>query len=226
METNTQTASAASQKAENLVQAWLAFAAAPERSETLNTLAEFLEDEVRRRLPDSTRGLGEPAEIRQNTCLRLLGGHLVGNQQLLEATRTGNENEVDRQLRICIATAVRFEHLESTRRAARDAARDAARRRELTEKNGGTYRHPVQKAFWDLPYEIQRTLVLAALRMGVAQGLVTRPNASLVTRMIEENLSEAEVSRRLGISRQAVNQQVQKVRKHLPKLIASQEFPL
>jgi hypothetical protein len=222
MDTKTNTASAAPKRAENIVQAWLAFAAAPERKETRNTLADFVEEDVRRRLPDGDGRHGNAADIRQQACLRLLGHHLTGNAGLLQATKTGNENEIDKQLRISIASAVRFERMEATRKA----GREATRRRELTEENGGTCRHPAGRSFWELPYELQRQLVLAALRTAVAQGLVTRPNASVVTRMIEENLTEAEVSRALGVSRQAINQQVLKVRKHLPKLLASQEFPL
>ncbi len=78
----------------------------------------------------------------------------------------------------------------------------------------------------ELPYEIQRELALAALRVAVTRHLLTPSNVSMAIRMIEGNLTESEVSRELGVYRQAVNQQMKKVSKHLPKLIDSFEFPL
>ena len=224
MKTKTYIASAAPKGSDPMVEAWLAFAAAPLLKENLNNLAVLLEADVRRRLtgksPEGSLGIRD--DVLQSTCLRLLGGHLAGNRNLMFATNSGDEAVVSRELRTCISTALNYERKEAVRRAVRHNARHA----ELTEHNGGVCRHSVGRSFWELPYQIQRELALAALRIAVAQHLLSASNAAMAIRMIEDNLTEAEVSRKLGVSRQAVNQQMKKVRKHLPQIIASQEFPL
>ncbi len=224
MSTKTFIASAAPKGSDHMVEAWLAFAAAPLLKENLNNLAELLEAEVRRRIPHNSQEdlLGIRDEIIQKTCLRLLGGHLSGNPKLLLATRSGSVAVISYQLRVCISTALKYERKEAIRRAVRHNARQT----ELTEDNGGVSLHPAGRSFWELPYEVQRELALAALRLAVTQRLLTASNAAMAIRMIEGNLTEAEVSREMGISRQAVNQRMEKVRKHLPKMIDTQEFPL
>lgn len=224
MKTKTFIASAVPKGTENLVEAWLAFAAAPLLNENLNTLAECIEADVRRRIPEaSPEGcLGIREDILQNTCLRLLSGHLAGNANLLVATKSGDESAIHRQLRVSISTALNYERREAMRRV----NRYSSRQRELTEHNAGMCHHPAGRSFWELPYELQRELALAALRLAVSHRLITHSNASIASRMIEGNLSEAEVSREMGVSRQAVNQQMKRIRTRLPKLIATQEFPL
>jgi DNA-binding CsgD family transcriptional regulator len=193
-------------------------------NKNLNNLADLLEQEIRRRLPDNAResGLGINPDIRQQTCLRLLQSHLAGNAKLIEATKSGDEADIAAQIDISISTALRYERQNGSR----GATEAIARKRELTEDNGGVCHHPAGQTYWELPYELQRELALAALSLGVSQRLLTSANAKIARTMIENNLTEAQVSRELGASKQAVNQQMKRVRKHLSKIIDTQEFSL
>jgi hypothetical protein len=224
MKTKTFIASAAPEGADHLVSAWLAFATTPDDKRKLNDLADLLEREVRLRLPDDSlgSGFGNEADIRQKTCLRLLESHLAGNRELIGATQTRSYAKMAVQIVYSINSALRIER----KRAIRKTARELKRTRELTEDNGGSCSHPAGQTYWELPYEIQRELALTALALAVSQRLLTNANAAIARKMIEDDLTEAQVARELGVSRQAVNQQLKRVRKHLAKVVATQELPL
>ena len=239
-------ASAAPAGAGHLVSVWLAFAAEPESQKKRNALAEALEWEIRIRLPDGAfRGAlaGAGREIRQDANLLLLTGipetepdagvtlgkkkrrcegMLAGNADLLRATIKGKfaevENELERSIRAALGIA--------RRRAARAIWKQLSRYEEVAEENVGSYKHASDNSFGELPYEIQKKIALAALKIAVAEKILTAKNAAPAAVILKENLSEAEAARKLGISRQAVNEHIQKVKEHLPKIINSQEFPL
>ena len=239
-------ASAAPDGAGHLVPVWLAFAADPESQKKLNNLAEALEWEIRSRLPDGAfRGAlaGSGRAIRQDANLLLLTGipetkpdagvasgkkkrrcegMLAGNADLVRATINEHIGEMQNQLERSIRAALQI----ARRRAARAIWKQLSRHEEVAEEKVGSYKHPSDNSCWELPYEIQKTIALAALKIAVSEKILSEKNAAPAAVMIEKNLSEAQAARKLGISPQAVNEHLQKVKKHLPKIINSQEFPL
>lgn len=229
-----------------MVPVWLAFASEPESQKKLNNLAEALEWEIRSRLPDSAfRGAlaGAGREIRQDANLLLLTGipetkpdarvasgkkrrrcegMLAGNADLFRATINKNIGEVENQLERSIRAALGI----ARHRAARAIWKQLLRHEEVAEEKVGSYKHASDNSSWELPYEIKKTIALAALKIAVSEKILSEKNAAPAAVMIEKNLSEAQAARKLGISPQAVNEHLQKVKKHLPKIINSQEFPL
>jgi hypothetical protein len=238
-------ASAAPDGSGHLVPVWLAFAAEPASQKKLNKLAEAMEWEIRIRLPDSAfQGMlaGAGRAIRQDANLLLLTGipetepdagvapgkkkrrregMLAGNADLLRATIKGKFAEVGNQLERSIRAALSI----ARRRAARAIWKHLSRYEEVAEEKVGSYKHPSDNSFGELPYEIQKQIALAALKIAVSEKTLSEKNAAPAAVMIKKNLSEAQAARKLGISPQAVNEHLQKVKKHLPKIIDSQEFP-
>lgn len=210
----------------NLVLDWKAFALDPRNQRNINNLASSLEEGIRIRLPDYFFGgmlRGYEAEIRQDAILMLLGRYLAGNRNLAWHTTAGNLVGMENELQRSIAASIRFSKLRLKRRLAIGQNRSE----ELTEENGGFYDHPAsRKGFFALPYHAQLQLCIAALRVALSSKSVSPASAKVAMLMIEEGLSEAGAARALGKSPSAINQLLKKVRKHLPRIIKSMEFPL
>lgn len=216
---------AAPNGAGNLTRTWLAYAAGPKSFEKLDKFAVELDHALHWCLPSSIlRGplRGRENEIRQDAAILLVGTFLVGNKRLMNATRKGIVREVENQLARSISGAVRY----SLRRLRRQAARDAVLFRRLYHQDAGSCSHPSAQKFWGLPLAVQHELALQALHVAVTGKLLSRKQADVAASIVADNISPSDLARQRGISRQAVHQSLQPVRKYLWTVIETLEFPL
>ncbi len=194
----------------------------------MNYLADALDAALRTRLPDkffSGMLSGREPEIRQDALLLIVQTLLGGNTRLIDATRTNDGEEIRNQLQRTISAALKI----CRARFWRALNTEAARFQEVDPSNGlslGTCDHPSRRTLWALPPDAQRQLVLAALRQGVEQQLVSRQNAELLKSIVVDGLSQAEVAKSLRVSRSAVQQRVGSVRERLRAILENSELPL
>lgn len=211
-------------RAGNLTRAWLACADDSQSADKLDKFATELDGVLRQRIPSGTfRGFlrGREDEIRQDAAILLIEGYLLGNRRLMRATRAGNVSEVANQLSRSVSAAISV----SIRRLRRQAARHVARFQPLQEHNGGTCCHPSSLGYWSLPLPVQRSLALQALHLAVTGSLITRQQASVAENIVAGK-SPTAIAREYGVSRSAIAQRLQPVRRYLSDVVANLEFPL
>ncbi len=216
---------AASNGAENLTRTWLAYATALKSFAQLDEFAVELDRVLHHRLPSEIfRGLlrGREDEIRQDAAILLVERFLIGNKRLMQATRKGIFREVENQLSRSISSAVQV----SLRRLRRQVAREAILFRRIRNKDAGIYYHPSERKFWGLPLAVQQELALQALHLAVTGQLLSRSQADIAVSMVAGSISQSGLARKLRISRQAVHQRLQPVRKYLWDVMETLEFPL
>ena len=190
-----------------IARAWLAYCSRPKCPKAREDFAERLDELLKSQLPDgrcagALKGL--EGDIRQEAYLLLVGRYLAGNPGLLAATFAADAAEAENQLRKSAAAAIRS--------AARSMAKALARERQRTEcgadpdaiAEAGTM-HPANRAsLWELPFDQQRLLVFAALESAVTSKLLGRRGAGMLREMVEKGMSQGELARARGISRQSV----------------------
>jgi len=207
--------------------AWLNYCDHPESPETKNILAIHLDSILKERLPDNRyEGIlsGREEEVRQEACLLVVSKYLAGNPELIAATASVNHQEIDAQIRRSVGAAIK---------SASQTLKHAIKRHRQLHSYGedldalpqAVCTHPAcRTSLWELPYEAQRQMVFAALRSALKKKLLHARNARILMDMIKEGLSQSEIAKRLGISRAAVHQRLEPVRKIVKKHIDSQEF--
>lgn len=229
MNTHHNTKTAALNRAGNqqtLVDAWIAFFEQPTNRKLLNQLANEVDLELRRKLPhgiffDILKNQEE--EVRQQVAIALFERYLAGNLQLARATGSGDLDEIENQITRSINAATNIVQM----RLSRELASEMKRWSSLPEGDAkwGRVLHASSRTLHALPYHALRELALAGLRVGVEQSRISPQEAALATTIIAEGVTQAEMARRLKISRSAVNQRLLPVRKYLREAVAKQEFP-
>jgi len=213
----------------SLAFAWAQYLKDPGDSGVMDRLARELEWQLQKYLPNRSRGgmlCGREGEIRQEALLLLLQRYLGGNTRLLEATKNQSLSEISQELRRSILGA-----LQASQRKLVHRLRRELNKTDYCEKIEdhllGVCCHPAdRKSLWQLPYEGQRELVFAGLRIAIAKHLVPTGSAELVIKMIEGNLSQSAMAEAMGVSRQAVSQRLTPVRKYLQRYVVEAELPL
>ncbi len=238
MSHNTKTKPAASRKkagyspstqTSNLAEAWLAYCQDPSQAETENAVAFHLDELFKRSLPDGAyKGVlkGREHDVRQEAFLLLVRRYLAGNMGLHAATTNGDRWEIENQVERSLLAALRS--------VSRNMKKSAWRHLRLHEYGQdidicpqAACIHPSdRKSLWELPFQMQRRLVFAALRMGLQSGLFCSQSVNIASSMLDGGHSQSHVAKALGISRQAVHAKLCVIRQHLKKLIEKQEFPL
>lgn len=212
-----------------IARAWLAYCSRPKCQKARKDFAERLDELLKSRLPDgrctgAIKGL--EGDIRQEAYLLLVGRYLAGNPTLLAATFAADAAEADNQLRKSAAAAIRS--------AAQSMAKALVRERQLIECGAdpdaiaevGTM-HPANRtSLWELPFEQQRLLVFAALESAVTAKLLGRRGAGMLREMVEKGMTQSELARARGISRQSVQETLALVRKLIASLVEAREMPL
>ena len=87
--------------------------------------------------------------------------------------------------------------------------------------------HPAEiKYVRELPLEAQRQLLLFLLEEGVRSSAISTANSQIIHQMVDQELSQTEMAKELGISRQAVNQRIRCVAAVLNEALERAEFPM
>jgi DNA-directed RNA polymerase specialized sigma24 family protein len=149
---------------------------------------------------------------------------LAGNARLMDVICTkGCDIDVSDQIGRSISAALSI----TRRRMRRAAAKESARWQVLSEAEAKSKYdgHTSHRSFWSLPYAAQRELALLMLRNAASQARISQKSAALASAMIEEELTQAEMARRLNISRAAVHQRLAPVRQVLRAVAQEQELP-
>lgn len=209
-----------------LATAWLDYCDHPQNRETAEAFGRHLDRLFRQRLPDRRcSGVleGREAEIRQEAYLLLVGSFLAGNRELVPATRARDHGRIAREILRSLSGSISA--------ISRTLARHAIRYRQLHAGDPdfcpeAACVHPAyRKSLWELPFELQRELVFAVLERAIRNKLLAARGARIAMEMVDGNLTQSGVAASLGISRQAVHQQLGPVRDFLADHIEDEEFP-
>jgi len=211
----------------DLALAWLNYCDHQESQEAAEHLAFHLDRHFKERLPDRRCTgvlVGREEEIRQEAYLLLVGRYLAGNRELIEATEARDHAEIANQILKSLAGSITA--------ISRTLTKHTIRYRQLHSGDPdhcpeATCVHPAcRTGLWELPFELQREIVFAALRHAIQQKLLAARGANIAMTMVDEGLTQSDVAASLGISRQAVHQHLLPVRNYLRGRIDEQEFPL
>jgi DNA-directed RNA polymerase specialized sigma24 family protein len=210
-----------------LTDSWIAFVQAPDNQSAQNRFATELNDLVRKFLRPASliaplRNLSD--DLCQEACLLLFSKLLTGNKYLLAATRARHRSLIAGQLRCSVSAALRFTKWKALKKLVRSPVQPqpAMENPEII-----TDQHPANfTTLRELSLEAQQKLVMNVLGKAVRDLHLTSDNAELARTLLENNLTQADLARSLGVSRQAVSQRLNPVWRYLRKAIDDQEFPL
>ncbi len=213
----------------SLAVAWVDYCLHPEQEKTREKLACELEEALLLALPTGRNtGImtGTEDEIRQESNLLLLGRYLAGNDDLIQATKKADLPATKKQIRKSLNGAIRA----TSRTLLRSLQKDRKKHHyceSIEDHPLAICKHPAERrTLWELPYEAQRELVFATLRMAIVEKRLAEQNVQLLVTMVKESLSQTDIAQARGVTRQAINQRIAPVREYLRTRIANQEFPL
>ena len=191
----------------------------------LNQLAMEIDIICRRKLRDGVMDgvlASREPEIRQDAMIMLLCGFLLGNVHFMEAAKRKDRDATAYHLEAAVSIALGYSKL----RMARKLAGESAGHVQLSEYNGGYYRHHTDVATWELPSSIKRSMAMNGLKLAVASGELSTANLCIVSMVIEDEMSVAEISKKLKINPSAIYQQIARVVRVLPEWIEDMEIPM
>lgn len=191
----------------------------------LDDLANQIERMCRRKLPNGVMGgilCGKEPEIRQDTTIRLLKGFLFKNVGFAEAAERKDQDAATYHLERAVSIILRHQKARLKRKLAKEQSRQV----EISERNAGLCVHPVELDYWELPLAIRVEMHRASLRLGVGTGLITLVNAGIMSKIIDSEASVENIAKSLGITRGAIYQRVNRVRRVTARLLARIEAPM
>lgn len=216
---------AATSVADTLVKSWLRLHAHPGFIKALQTFSRELDLALKTKLPDGIlRGVmrGMEAEIRQDAAILLLDRYFAGNRKLVAETALGNLPEISNQLDRSIAAAIavcrrRLGHRNQERtKLEQELQSDDPR---LPSVDGS----PTQ-GLWQLPFALRHAVALKLLKMSVDSGETKENAAQLIVAILSGEMTQAELSQKLGVSRSAVSQKVRATTVRLRRMVNDIEF--
>lgn len=227
----------------DLVPAWLSFVARPGCSKALDRFGRAIDTSLRACRPsDSFGSLRDRSnEIWQDARILLLhggtfhgrrrgtqpcwGGYLAGNLMLSEATIRGDVAEIGRQLIRSQLAALNHCYKRMRRlvviRVALHRSLD-----EVLEHNLGSSVHPSAKKLETLPSPVLKEFVLALLTRAVTRGDLSKKTMAIAIRILVDGICQSDIAREHGVSRQAIHQRLNNVRRCLERQIPCLEVPL
>lgn len=196
-----------------------------ERDE-LEAIAKKMDEICKRRLRDGVIRSGvlkgmEP-EIRQEALIMSVGGFLQRNPDYVDARQKHDDAATRSSMEKCMAISL---SIVKTRIASR-LTHEQERTKQLTEVNGGTGQHPSQTQPCDWSPDMKSIVIMRSVAKVVHQGKLSVSNASIVSMICEHGMAVEEVAKAARITRSAVYQQINRVRRVIPDIIEQIEICL
>lgn len=224
-----------------LVSAWQAHAAEPDDGKNLNRLGNALDATMRSLRPAPSMGplCDHMEDLRQDAHVMLLHGggvfsrrqrkhpvgYLAGNTELRSATTRGDEIEIRRQLIRSILAVLGHCGRRLRRKLARERTQSVPLEK-VSPEHLGTIAHSSDRVPSDLPSDIQRELVRSLLEEASKENRLAAGTLKLAARILADGERSADVARELNVSRQALHQRLQPVRRWLTRRSHNMEMPL
>jgi len=214
---------------QTLASKWLDFYSNPDDDQALNQLGAEIDELLCRFLPRG-RFLGIlldwEEEIRQEAGLLLYNRYLAGNKGLIAATRAKDHDEIAGHIRRSVWVALKVT-VWRYRKKLHEWIQIFESNVNLDEHPLAVWPHPADyRQIGELPLEVQLHLVRVALRRAVREKRLGAQNVELACTLLEGNVTQAELAKSRGVTRQAINQRLASVRKYLQDAIHNEEFPL
>jgi hypothetical protein len=195
-----------------------------ERLKRLAGPADELDAICRERLPDGVIRsgclAGHEAEIRQEALIMSLSGFLDGRPGYTNAKKQKNHDVMQIEMIRCISSALGI----CKRRLERKLSVSNARSVPLNEQDGDTHQIPVSLDICDWSLSARVSVVLRATDDAVREKKISVMNAEILTMIVSDGLCVTKISDKLGISSNAVYQQLTRVKRELPEFISRREL--
>ena len=211
-----------------VAEGWIAFCKESQSQKARDGFSLKLDRALQNRLPDWTEfGMlrGRENELRQSAHLLLIQRYLAGNARLVSATADSDAKEVANQLQRSVHASV----YAATRKLLRSIQRDIRWNEyfaNFEDVPQAACIHPALRRDWtELPFDLQRPLVFVALEQALREKLLAPQNIEIARVIAEEGIPQAEIARRMLISRQAVCQRLAPLLKYLREYLDQTEFP-
>lgn len=195
-----------------------------ERLRRLTGPADELDAICREKLPDgvirSGSLVGREAEIRQEVLIMCLSGFLDGRPGY-QSARERNDHEVMHiELIKCASSALRICKM----RLAKKLSDSNAKLLPLNGHDAEACEIPISLDTCDWPISARASVVLRAADAALREKKISVMNASILTMVVSDGLCPVEISDKLGITTNAVYQQLQRVKRELPAFINKEEL--
>ena len=208
--------------------AWLSYCQDPDSQQSREHLAGCLDQTFKIRLPNGRYdGIlqGREADVRQEAYLLLVSNYLPGNEELFAATQARNLLEISCQIEKSLNGSIRST-FQTLRKSILRHLQIHAYGENPDDPGQTMCLHPAHHTtLWDLPFEIQRELVFSALNLAVREKHLMPHHANVAFAMVDGEMSQQQLATKLGVSRQAIHQQLQPVREFLQAHIETVELP-
>lgn len=196
---------------------------AGEKSHGLEIFRQYA-DEIdaicRRRLPDGVimKGVlsGRESEIRQNAMLMLMSGFLIGNPRLVAARKAKRPEAVAFEIERSTAIALS----KCKQRLASKLADAGSAYVQISERNGGKCKHPYEREVHEWMPDTKARMVMKGLDIAVEEKQLSPDNAELVTMIVKDGRTVAEVAAHFQVSSNAIYQRIRRVGKRMPEFLS------
>lgn len=214
----------------SLARKWLTFWQNPNDEFALDELGIEIDNILRTLLPrGKTAGTllsNWEEDIRQEAGILLYRRFLVGNEELIAATQNNNHGAISEHLKRSVWAALKST-IWPLRRKILQWEEVFESRENLEELGGTTNPHPSElQQIGDLPIEVQLELVRSALQRASREKRLSTQSVEIARSLLDGDLTQAEIARARGVSRQAINQRLAPVRNYLRNAIQTEEFPM
>lgn len=207
--------------------AWISFTRDLDDGNRREQLCKTLDVLLRRQMPDSSRsGIlhGREQDLRQAAHLLLIERYLAGNNLLVAATAMEDLAVVEQQILRSCSAALSIAARQLTRQLRSEAGK-LEFHGSYDELPSAVCEHPAQRQhLWQLPFTVQREVVFSLLKAAIKKKCVNPENTALAIAIVTEGISQAELARRMGVSRPAVHQRLAPVRAYLRRVVQQQEL--
>jgi len=195
-----------------------------ERLRRLAGPADELDAICREKLPDGIirNGclVGHEAEIRQDALIMSLSGFLEARPVYQEAQVVNDQDVMHVEMIKCASYALRT----CKKRLERKLSISNARSVPLNDQDGETQQIASSLDTCDWPISARVSVVLRAADDAVREGKISVMNAGILTMAVSDGLDAKEISDKLGISTNAVYQQLKRVKRELPEFISRRDL--